>query len=146
MNISPINSFMERKMNLKNRVFGRLKVLSQAESRITKSGNILTRWLCRCSCGNKKIVLAGSLLQSKTKSCGCLLREHSRDLGFLNKKHGGYSKLSLPQDRVKYQALVNIRERSRHNGYDSDLELTDMPELTEICPVLGVQPFYRRIT
>lgn len=125
-------------MNLENRVFGRLRVISKADSRTTKGGNVLTRWLCSCSCGNEKVVLTNSLLQNKTKSCGCLLADSAREKGILNRKHGGYSKFSSIEDRIKYQALANIRERSRHNGYESDLDLEDLPELTNTCPVFGV--------
>lgn len=124
-------------MTLENRIFGRLKVISRAESHITKGGNVIGQWLCICSCGKEKIVLTNSLLQGKTKSCGCLSKESSRDNGIRNKKHGGYSKFSSEKHRIKHQALANIKERSRRNGYESDLELTDLPELTDTCPVLG---------
>jgi hypothetical protein len=129
---------IEMAKNLENRVFGRLKAISKTDSHITSGGNIQARWLCLCSCGNEKIVTANSLLQGRVKSCGCWLRDSSRELGFLNRKHGGYSKLSSPQERIRQQALANIRERSRRNGYESDLEVADLPELTNSCPVLGV--------
>jgi hypothetical protein len=125
-------------MDLKNRIFGRLQVIKKTDSHVTKGGNVLAKWLCLCSCGAEKIVLASSLLQGKTKSCGCWLKESAQELGFLNRKHGGYSKGTSLQDRVKCQALANIKERSRHNGYESDLDLIDIPELTDKCPVLGV--------
>ena len=32
-------------------------------------------WLCRCRCGNEKRVLVYSLLDGRTRSCGCLHRE-----------------------------------------------------------------------
>lgn len=35
-------------------------------------------WLCRCDCGTTKRVLAMSLLDGDSKSCGCLRRELSR--------------------------------------------------------------------
>lgn len=126
-------------MNIENQQFGRLKVLSRASSHVTRGGNVLTRWLCLCSCGSQKIVLTSSLLQSKTKSCGCLLRETSKAKGLLNKTHGGYSKSSSIDDQIKYQSLVNIRERSRRHGYESDLAVNDLPELTNVCPVLGIR-------
>lgn len=126
-------------MDLTNRRFGRLVVIVKAESRATEGGNILTRWLCRCDCGTEKVILTSSLLQGKTKSCGCYLRDSSQQKGFNNRKHGGYSKNSSIDDRIKFQALVNIKERSRHNGYESDLELNDLPVLTEVCPVLGIR-------
>jgi hypothetical protein len=30
------------------------------------------RWLCRCSCGNERIIMIGSIVSGHSKSCGCL--------------------------------------------------------------------------
>lgn len=125
-------------MDLTHRKFGQLTVLKAAESRITKGGNVLARWVCLCSCGKEKTVLQSSLLQNKTKSCGCLFIRVVRERGIRNRKHGGYSMFSSASERIKYQALVNIKERARRNGYESDLEISDLPELSDICPVLGI--------
>lgn len=35
-------------------------------------------YICKCSCGNTIEVIKGSLLQGKTKSCGCLRREKNK--------------------------------------------------------------------
>lgn len=40
---------------------------------------------CECDCGNKKVVLAYSLTQGLTKSCGCLQKEIAKNLF---RKHG----------------------------------------------------------
>ena len=32
-------------------------------------------WLCRCDCGNKKVIIGENLRKGSTKSCGCLNRE-----------------------------------------------------------------------
>lgn len=37
------------------------------------------KWLCRCSCGNIKEVYKKSLVQGKSKSCGCHLNENRKD-------------------------------------------------------------------
>lgn len=46
--------------------FGRLTVIEQAESK-----NNHARWVCKCDCGNKRIVYGSSLFSGETKSCGC---------------------------------------------------------------------------
>lgn len=51
--------------------FGRLEVIERAEN--TKAGK--ARWLCRCICGNLKVVTAGHLKSGKIQSCGCLKDE-----------------------------------------------------------------------
>lgn len=33
------------------------------------------RWLCRCDCGNWRVVSAHSLVHGTSRSCGCLQRE-----------------------------------------------------------------------
>lgn len=67
-----------RKLELKGKQFGRLTVLEDASDKYTA-------WLCICTCGVKKVILANSLLQGKTQSCGCLFREK---LIKRNTKHG----------------------------------------------------------
>lgn len=51
--------------------YGRLVVIEEVERR----GKYGRRWLCRCDCGNEKIVAMNQLRTGKTKSCGCLNRE-----------------------------------------------------------------------
>ena len=59
--------------------------------------------------------------------------------GLLNKTHGGYSSSNNFSDKIKFQALVNIRERAKRRGYESDLDMVDLPSLTDSCPVLGIK-------
>lgn len=35
----------------------------------------LQKWVCQCDCGTKKLVLRKSLIQGRTKSCGCYRRD-----------------------------------------------------------------------
>lgn len=44
------------------------------------------RWLCRCECGNKSIVITQHLKSEHTKSCGCLNAESRKRTK--NVKHG----------------------------------------------------------
>lgn len=48
--------------------YGRLVALERV-------GGNPSRWLCRCDCGNKKIVRLNNLSSGATKSCGCLKAE-----------------------------------------------------------------------
>lgn len=47
--------------------FGMLVVTAQAES--TATGQ--RRWVCRCDCGNERIVMGSNLKRGTTVSCGC---------------------------------------------------------------------------
>ena len=60
-----------RKIDLTGKRFGKLVVLKRAESAVSKSGKTRGRWLCKCDCGNTKIILTDSLTGGKAKSCGC---------------------------------------------------------------------------
>lgn len=58
--------------------YGRLTVLSQAETRIL-GGKRRTNWLCACDCGNQIEVIGESLKSGNTRSCWCLHAEKSRE-------------------------------------------------------------------
>lgn len=66
---------MPNSLKLEGKRFGRLVVLKRADN--TKKG--MTYWLCKCDCGNTKIVRGTHLQAGKIKSCGCLVRETSRE-------------------------------------------------------------------
>ena len=54
--------------------FGRLTVIDRAD---TQNGHV--RWRCRCDCGNITIVKGIHLKNGRTKSCGCLIEETTRN-------------------------------------------------------------------
>jgi hypothetical protein len=66
---------------MENRKFGRLTVLYKTSE---KSGNAY-KWLCLCDCGNTTKVQIFDVKNGKTRSCGCLQKEHIRKLGQRNK-------------------------------------------------------------
>lgn len=57
--------------NLLGKKFDRLTVIKRSEN---NSRNQAT-WLCKCSCGTKKVVLGYYLTHNLVKSCGCLRKE-----------------------------------------------------------------------
>lgn len=66
--------------DLTNKVFGELTVIKLQEIRKYKSKrNQQTKayWLCRCSCGNKKVVRGEHLSSGKIVSCGCYNRKRA---------------------------------------------------------------------
>lgn len=65
---------MARLIDLKGKTFGDLLVLERDLSFI---GGV--RWICLCSCGKTKSILAGHLASQKIKSCGCLNSRLARD-------------------------------------------------------------------
>lgn len=61
---------------LEGQKFGRLTVLDYVKN---------SKYLCKCDCGNKKIITGHDMKIGKTKSCGCLNR--SRELDIVGKKY-----------------------------------------------------------
>lgn len=53
--------------DLSKQRFGQLEVIELAEI-----CNKRSFWLCKCDCGNTKIVRSDALISHKTVSCGCL--------------------------------------------------------------------------
>lgn len=55
------------KLDLVGKKFGRWIVLSQAGI----NNHRKSLWLCKCECGTEKVIVAGSLTNGLSKSCGC---------------------------------------------------------------------------
>ncbi len=84
----------------KNRIgdrYGRLTVIDYAGK--DKRGKHL--WLCKCDCGNEKIVVSDNLSSGKSNSCGCLLHEV---IGKCN-QYGYYEDREEAILRVQYSHL-----------------------------------------
>lgn len=76
---------MAKFIDLTGEKFGRLTVIKRVESHIEPSGGRRTMWLCKCTCGNTKIIGARELTRGYTKSCGCLHNEKTKQR---TTKHG----------------------------------------------------------
>ena len=74
------------KKDLVGKTFGRLVVLEDTGKRY-KNGSVI--WKCQCSCEehNTVEVVSGSLINGRTKSCGCLQKEKIKQQGIKNKKN-----------------------------------------------------------
>lgn len=71
--------------DLVGRRFGRLTVIESIEL-VYKRG---MKWRCACDCGQITAVITNSLNSGHTKSCGCLHREKSSEVGRqINLSHG----------------------------------------------------------
>jgi hypothetical protein len=68
-------SIMGKFIDLTGHVYGRLTVLSRAES---KPGSVLKRVLCKCDCGSLCVVTVGHIRGGHTTSCGCYQLERTK--------------------------------------------------------------------
>lgn len=62
--------------------YGKLKIVEF----VKKDKRNKAYYLCKCDCGNEKIVRYDSLRGGKTQSCGCLTKEKVKELGYSNFK------------------------------------------------------------
>ena len=95
---------MGKLINLIGKKFGTLLVIEYKNN---------SKWLCKCDCGNKKIIRGDSLKQGLTKSCGCLHKNIATKTckdNFL--KHG------LAKTRI-YNIYHNMKQRcqDKNNKY-----------------------------
>lgn len=76
---------MPKFLDRSGQVFGRLTVVHATDER-TFSGSV--KWLCRCVCGNEKVVSGAALKAGHSMSCGCLFKEVAAEKGRKKKTHG----------------------------------------------------------
>ena len=73
---------MPKVIDLKGQRFGRLTVIESCG----KASDRHILWLCKCDCGNERVISGNSLRSSLTKSCGCF---NSDIVTKRNIKHNG---------------------------------------------------------
>lgn len=102
----------EVKIDLTGQKFGRLTVIKRAGS--TK--NRVTEWLCRCDCGNEKVIRADRLQRGTTQSCGCFHREAVAERNKARSVHcGRYTRLYYIWQGLKGRCL-NVNN-PKYNSY-----------------------------
>ena len=92
--------------------FGRLVVLEKAERR----GHDRC-WLCRCDCGNEKLIPKSCLKSGGSRSCGCLRKEltRARQINNPHKKHGDAVVFGPDRKRLKlYITWTGIKYRCQN--------------------------------
>lgn len=116
---------MSKCINLKDQVFGRLKVLEKDNSRKTNSGSY---WICECKCGNVKSIKSSSLRRGEIQSCGC----------FRNQRIAETKKLKSESEMLnkRFGKLV-VKSRSEKKGKDGELYWFCECDCGEIIEVLG---------
>jgi hypothetical protein len=65
-----------KQRDLSGLAFGKWTVLALAGSVQDSGGAMRKKWLCRCACGNEKLVNTGPLTTGKSTGCGCWRIRH----------------------------------------------------------------------
>lgn len=101
---------MTKLRDLTGKRFGRWTVISYFDK--NKWG--VHRWLCRCDCGNERVLTGISLNAGQTTSCGCYKREVHTKHGYLAK--GVHSKLYSSWQCMKARCLNPNHKRYKRYG------------------------------
>lgn len=133
---------MSQFIDLTGQTFGRLTVLERADSGTTKYAT----WVCRCSCGNVKVVRSCHLRSGATTSCGCYHKEIASNANSTHKESRTrlYSEWQHMKKRCYWKnykaynlyggrgiivcdewknSFVSFREWALKNGYSDTLTL-----------------------
>lgn len=73
----------------------KITVLKRADDYISPSGYRVTRWECRCECGNIFISSSQNLRNGITKSCGCFQKEVASQMMFKDLTGKRFGKLTV---------------------------------------------------
>ena len=65
--------------------FGKLLAIKPTEKRAHNS----VLWLCKCDCGNEVLANVSTLIDGRTRSCGCLKKEVIIKMHNATRKHFG---------------------------------------------------------
>ena len=95
-----VSTISNRGKNIADQRFGRLIVLRKAPSNKWRA----PLWHCQCDCGETAIIDGRSMLDGRTKSCGCLNRELSSKRAF---RHGD----TIGGHSFEYTSYVKMRDR-----------------------------------
>ncbi len=104
---------MSKIKNLKNQKFGRLIATKYVGS--DKYGN--AKWLCRCECGNKKIIVGNSLKTGNVKSCGCLNTKFKKGNIPWNKGSKGLQRSIFKNKKVPWLVKYQFKEKELHPNW-----------------------------
>ena len=91
---------MPKPIDLTGKTFGRLTVIKRARN--NKDGR--TMWLCKCECGNERVVLGKCLRNGHTQSCGCLNKEIVSKRSLIDRVGERFGKLTVVKRADDYIA------------------------------------------
>lgn len=116
-------------IDLKGKTFGRLEVLERAGT-YRAGWKTVPLWRCRCECGTVKVCRGDKLRQHRIKSCGCLMREISRERMRARNPQKGHRKMN----RIPYEERVKVYTKAIETfGMENQLHkcIEEMAELTK---------------
>jgi len=98
--------------DISSQKFGRLTVLYKSTVKSAHSRSI--KWLCKCDCGNYKLVDGSMLRGGNTTSCGCYKIENIKRV---NTKHGNSTRINGVTS--EYKSWCGMKERCYNKNNSS---------------------------
>ena len=121
---------MPRFKDRTNDNYGRLSVIKHAG----KDGRGKHLWLCKCSCGNEKVVVGDNLSSGKSNSCGCLRNEVLARKG---NQYGIYTDREKALLKVQYS---HLKRRNIKMGYNDVIDFETFSVLSKSpCKYCGLE-------
>lgn len=114
---------MSRVIDMTGQKFNRLTVIKRAGS--NNQGKAL--WECKCDCGNMTMVTGIQLRNSAIKSCGCLQREKTSKISYIDRtgeKIGNFTLLDF-HPRTKEQPYPKWRYKCNLCGSEDNYATID---------------------
>ncbi len=116
--------------------FGRLVALEYVGRKLSdNSGRNCANavWRCICDCGNETSIIACSLVDGTTKSCGCFMRENRRS-------QGGHNRLP-PGESALNQLFYSYCKSAKLRGHVFELSREEFRGITsQPCHYCGAPP------
>ena len=107
--------------DLTDQEFDRLTVLEF----VGKNKHDKAMWLCKCTCGNEKIVCSGNLKSGTSRSCGCLNSEvvakRNRKYKLLGEDNPFYGKTHSVEMKKKFSEYAKSRVGDKNPRWNSKL-------------------------
>jgi hypothetical protein len=91
-----------KKINLLGMTFGRLTVAGEYAS----TGDGVSRWECRCACGENIVARGADLRSGNTTSCGCYRKDTTRGRALVHGQYGTHL----------YRVWADIKKRCHGKG------------------------------
>lgn len=127
------------KLDIKNGTkFGKLTAIKEVERIKLPSGQYNRAFLCKCDCGNEKVIRLLHLVRGRIKTCGCLSEHHNLSNKPLYRcwrsmKERCYLKSYINAERYSSRGIIvcdewnnsflTFKEWALENGYDPSLRI-----------------------
>lgn len=107
------NMQLKPRKDLTNKVFGKLTVIEV----VSKDKHSHYQWLCRCECGNTKIINGDNLVRNLTTSCGCYHAQRNTETHKLTNTYKFYDNYVIGVDSKGNEFKFDLEDYKEVSQY-----------------------------